>query len=73
MSWLDKIVPTVARSKLSADKRSGSNIPEGLWKKCVKCDAVLYRPELEKNMDVCPKCDHHMRISARKRIWAIYG
>jgi len=68
MSWLDKIVPTVARSKLSADKRSASNIPEGLWKKCVKCDAVLYRPELEKNMDVCPKCDHHIRIGGAKRL-----
>jgi acetyl-CoA carboxylase carboxyl transferase subunit beta len=43
-------------------------VPEGLWKKCVKCDAVLYRPELEKNLDVCPKCDHHMRIGARRRL-----
>jgi acetyl-CoA carboxylase carboxyl transferase subunit beta len=45
-----------------------SNVPEGLWKKCVKCDAVLYRPDVERNDDVCPKCDHHMRIGARRRI-----
>jgi acetyl-CoA carboxylase carboxyl transferase subunit beta len=43
-------------------------VPEGLWKKCVKCDAVLYRPDVERNDDVCPKCDHHMRIGARRRL-----
>jgi acetyl-CoA carboxylase carboxyl transferase subunit beta len=43
-------------------------VPEGLWKKCPKCDNVLYRPELEKNLDVCPKCEHHMRVSARRRL-----
>lgn len=65
MSWLDKIVPNVVRSSRS---RGQSKVPEGLWKKCVKCSAVLYRPELERNLDVCPKCDHHMRIGARKRL-----
>ena len=65
MSWLDKIVPNVVRSER---KRGTSKVPEGLWKKCVKCSAVLYRPELERNLDVCPKCDHHMRIGARKRL-----
>lgn len=45
-----------------------ANVPEGLWKKCVKCEAVLYRPELEKNLEVCPKCEHHMRMGARSRI-----
>jgi acetyl-CoA carboxylase carboxyl transferase subunit beta len=64
MSWLDKIVPTSVRS----EKRSASKVPEGLWKKCALCDAVLYRPELEKNLDICPKCDHHMRIGARRRL-----
>jgi len=64
MSWLDKLVPSVVRSE---GKRS-SKVPEGLWKKCVKCAAVLYRPELERNLDVCPKCDHHMRIGARRRL-----
>lgn len=63
MSWLDKIVPAVR-----AVREGTSKVPEGLWKKCGKCDAVLYRPELEKNLDVCPKCDHHMRISARRRL-----
>ena len=66
MSWLDKIVPSVARRNEA--KRNASKVPEGLWKKCTKCDAVLYRPELEKNFDVCPKCDHHMRIGARRRL-----
>jgi acetyl-CoA carboxylase carboxyl transferase subunit beta len=65
MSWLDKILPTIGKNE-STERRS--NVPEGLWKKCVKCDAVLYRPELDKNNDVCPKCDHHMRIGARRRI-----
>ena len=63
MSWLDKIVPSAVRSESKS-----SRVPEGLWKKCTKCESVLYRPELEKNMDVCPKCDHHMRIGARRRL-----
>lgn len=65
MSWLDKILPAGVR-KDNSGKRA--NVPEGLWKKCVKCEAVLYRPELERNGDVCPKCDHHMRIGARRRL-----
>lgn len=65
MSWLEKIVPSVVRSD---SKRAESKVPEGLWKKCARCDAVLYRPELEKSLDVCPKCDHHMRIGARRRL-----
>ncbi len=64
MSWLDKIVPSMVR----AEGKRSNRVPEGLWKKCPKCDAVLYRPELERNLDVCPKCDHHMRISARQRL-----
>ncbi|MGH1486080.1 MAG: acetyl-CoA carboxylase, carboxyltransferase subunit beta [Cellvibrionaceae bacterium] len=64
MSWLDKIVPSKAKSQGG----SGSRVPEGLWKKCVKCGSVLYRPELERNLDVCPKCDHHFRIGARRRL-----
>jgi len=65
MSWINKILPSGVRSD-EGEKRS--NVPEGLWKKCVKCDAVLYRPDVERNDDVCPKCDHHMRIGARRRI-----
>lgn len=65
MSWLERIVPSAVRS----DNRKGaSKVPEGLWKKCTKCEAVLYRPELEKSLEVCPKCDHHMRIGARRRL-----
>ena len=65
MSWINKILPSGVRSQES-EKRS--NVPEGLWKKCVKCDAVLYRPDVDRNDDVCPKCDHHMRIGARRRL-----
>lgn len=72
MSWVDKIVPSIVRKENPVDRRGDSGrdsaIPEGLWKKCVKCDAVLYRPELEANFDVCPKCDHHLRIGARRRL-----
>ncbi len=63
-NWLEKIVPSLARSAQSRR----SNVPEGLWKKCPKCEAVLYRPELDKNLNVCPKCNHHMRVGARKRL-----
>ncbi|MBK6738778.1 MAG: acetyl-CoA carboxylase carboxyltransferase subunit beta [Haliea sp.] len=66
MSWIDRILPAGVRS--DARGKSSSSVPEGLWKKCVKCDAVLYRPDVERNQDVCPKCDHHMRIGARKRL-----
>lgn len=61
MSWIDKVL---TRTK-SATK---GNVPEGLWTKCDECDAVLYKSELEKQLGVCPKCQHHMRISARARI-----
>jgi len=63
-SWLEKILPVVGRS--TASKKA--NVPEGLWKQCAKCGAFLYRPELEKNLDVCPKCDHHLRVGARRRL-----
>ena len=64
-SWLDKFVPSIVRSEA---KKTGGSVPEGLWKKCPKCESVLYRPELEKNLDVCPKCEHHMRVHARRRL-----
>ena len=64
MSWIDKILPTGIGK--SAGERV--NVPEGLWHKCVKCEAILYRPDLENNQYVCPKCDHHMRIRARERL-----
>ncbi len=62
-SWIEKILPSVGRGN-----NKKSNIPEGLWRKCAKCGAFLYRPELEVNLDVCPKCDHHMRLGARRRL-----
>ncbi len=67
MSWLDKIVPAV-RSGKNTKTQGASSVPEGVWKKCVRCEQVLYWPELEKNLEVCPKCDHHMRIGARRRL-----
>lgn len=63
MNWLNRIRPDGP----TQSSRSNS-VPEGLWKKCPKCAAPLYRPELEKNLDVCPKCQHHMRIGARRRL-----
>lgn len=64
MSWLEKLIPSQIRTAGSQKKA----VPEGLWAKCTECNAVLYRAELERNMDVCPKCEHHMRISARRRL-----
>ena len=63
-SWLEKILPNVGGNV--EDRRT--SVPEGLWRKCPKCDAALYKPELDRNLSVCPKCDHHMRINARERI-----
>ncbi|MGP9680099.1 acetyl-CoA carboxylase, carboxyltransferase subunit beta [Halomonas sp. AOP27-A1-41] len=65
MSWLDKIVPSMGRIQRK-DRRA--SVPDGLWRKCPKCEAVLYLPELEKHHSVCPKCDHHLRLTARKRL-----
>ena len=64
MSWLQKIMPSRIRTE-GGNKRQ---VPEGLWGKCARCQAVLYRPELERNLEVCPKCDHHMYIGARSRL-----
>ncbi len=63
MSWFEKLMP----SRISTEKRTRS-VPEGVWIKCQACDAQLYRTELERNLFVCPKCDHHMRIGARRRL-----
>jgi acetyl-CoA carboxylase carboxyl transferase subunit beta len=65
MAWFEKIVP----SRIKTERRSRS-VPEGLWIKCSACDSVLYRAELERNLQVCPKCAHHMRIGARERLLA---
>jgi acetyl-CoA carboxylase carboxyl transferase subunit beta len=63
VSWFEKLMP----SRISTEKRTRS-VPQGVWIKCPKCDAQLYRTELERNLYVCPKCDHHMRIGARRRL-----
>lgn len=63
-NWLDKIMP----SKIRSESKQRTGVPEGLWKKCPKCGAFLYKPELEKNLDVCPKCNHHLRVTARRRL-----
>lgn len=65
-SWIDKILPSIVKQN-DAGKTKAS-IPEGLWKKCPRCEAILYRVNLRENLDVCPKCDHHMRIGARQRL-----
>jgi acetyl-CoA carboxylase carboxyl transferase subunit beta len=64
MSWFSKLVPSKIRT-VGGNKRT---VPEGLWVRCDGCGAVLYRSELERNLDVCPKCSHHMRIGARLRL-----
>ena len=63
MTWFEKIMP----SRIKTERRTRS-VPEGLWIKCPACDAVLYRAELERNLQVCPKCSHHMRITGRDRL-----
>ena len=64
MSWLEKIIPP----RIKRSSNSKKTIPDGLWVKCPSCESVLYRADLEINLQVCPKCEHHLRISARKRI-----
>jgi len=64
MSWFEKLMPSRIRTEGGTKKA----VPEGLWAKCPGCSAVLYRAELERNLDVCPKCGHHNRIGARRRL-----
>ena len=64
MNWFKKLLP----SRIRTGTRIKKGVPEGLWSKCDSCSSVLYRTELERNLDVCPKCEYHMRLSARKRI-----
>ncbi len=64
MSWFEKLMPSRIRTE-GGTKRA---IPEGLWSKCAACNAVLYRAELERNHEVCPKCNHHMRVYGRRRL-----
>jgi acetyl-CoA carboxylase carboxyl transferase subunit beta len=64
MSWFEKLMP----SRIRTDAGHKRAVPEGLWAKCPGCNAILYRAEMERNLDVCPKCNHHNRIGARRRI-----
>jgi acetyl-CoA carboxylase carboxyl transferase subunit beta len=63
MSWFEKLMP----SRINTEKRTRS-VPQGVWMKCPECDEQLYRKEVERNLHVCPKCDHHMRVGARTRL-----
>ncbi|MBU1192808.1 MAG: acetyl-CoA carboxylase, carboxyltransferase subunit beta [Gammaproteobacteria bacterium] len=66
MSWFEKLLPTRIRTEGGAKR----TVPEGLWTKCDVCSAVLYRAEVERNLEVCPKCSHHMRMGGRRRLEA---
>ncbi len=67
MSWLNKLLP----SRIKTHGASRRTVPEGVWTKCAACNAVLYRAELTRNLEVCPKCAHHMHITARVRLQAL--
>ncbi|KRP14517.1 MAG: acetyl-CoA carboxylase subunit beta [SAR86 cluster bacterium BACL1 MAG-121001-bin56] len=66
MNWLTKLIPSIGANKDPATPIS--KVPNGLWNNCPACEAILYQPELEKSLFVCPKCDHHLRIGARTRM-----
>ena len=65
MSWLEKLLPSKIQQTDPSERRA---VPEGLWIKCPACETVLYKTDLEQNLNVCPKCDHHLRIGARARL-----
>lgn len=64
MNWFERLIP----SRIRTDASTKRTVPEGLWAKCPGCNAILYRAELERNLEVCPKCNHHHRITARRRL-----
>jgi len=68
MSWLEKLLPPKIQQTDPSERRS---VPEGLWIKCPSCETVLYKTDLEQNLNVCPKCSHHHRIGARARLDAL--
>ena len=69
MSWLQKLLPPKIKRDASGPRKA---VPEGLWSKCSACETVLYRTDLEKNLQVCPKCSHHNRITARERLDGLF-
>jgi acetyl-CoA carboxylase carboxyl transferase subunit beta len=66
MNWLTRLIPSIGSNDDPASPKS--KVPDGLWNNCPACEAILYQPELEKSLFVCPKCDHHLRIGARTRM-----
>ena len=64
MNWLTRLIPSIGKSSSKSKK---SKIPDGVWTSCPSCESALYKPELQKTLFVCPKCDHHLRIGARTR------
>ncbi len=66
MSWLEKLLPPKIQQKTDTSERR--SVPEGLWIKCPACESVLYKTDLQQNLNVCPKCSHHHRIGARERL-----
>jgi acetyl-CoA carboxylase carboxyl transferase subunit beta len=66
MNWLTRLIPSIGSNRDSDSSKS--KVPDGLWNNCPACEAILYQPELEKSLFVCPKCDHHLRIGARTRM-----
>ena len=66
MNWLTRLIPSIGSNRDSISTKS--KVPDGLWNNCPACDAILYQPELEKSLFICPKCDHHLRIGARTRM-----
>ena len=66
MNWLTRLIPSIGAN--SEPKSPKSKVPDGLWNNCPACEAILYQPELEKSLFVCPKCDHHLRVGARTRM-----
>ena len=64
MNWLTRLIPSIGKSSSKSKK---SKIPDGVWTSCPSCESALYKPELQKTLYVCPKCDHHLRIGARAR------
>ncbi|MGK0270442.1 MAG: acetyl-CoA carboxylase carboxyl transferase subunit beta [Cocleimonas sp.] len=66
MSWFEKLIPSRIRTDATTEKKK--KFPEGLWHKCPSCNAVLYRADLERNLEVCPKCNNHERVGGRKRL-----
>ena len=67
MNWFEKILPSI---KQVTERKS--SVPEGLWTKCPKCESTLYRSEVKRNQEVCPKCDHHMRLTGRERLHVFF-